>query len=271
MGEFAVGQSPGRLEDLRLLRGRGRFVEDVAYADTAHGFVLRSPYAHAAIRSVDAAAAHLVPGVLAVLTGADYVAEGLGHIPLIGPPVKRRDGSTAYIPPFLPVTPDRARCSGDAVAFVVAETLAAAKDAAELIKVDYEPLAAVVEGIDALRPEAPTIWDACPDNECFVHEVGDRAATDSAFKAADHVIRQRLTISRVLANAMELRGCIGHYDGNAGRYTLFAPIQHPFVARKVLALTIFSCDEINVRVVTGDIGGSFGIKANIYPEYVLAL
>ena len=271
MGEFAIGQSPGRLEDLRLLRGRGQFVEDIAYADAAHGFVLRSPHAHADIRSVDVAAAVAVPGVLAVLTGADYVAEGLGHIPMIGPPVKRRDGSAVFVPPFAPLAADRVRFVGDAAAFVVAETLAAAKDAAELIEIDYQPLPAVVEGIDAVGPGAPTLWDECPDNECFVHHVGDRAATDAAFAGAAHVVRRRLVISRVLANAMELRGCIGHFDGNAGRFTLHAPIQHPFVARKVLAGTIFSCDEIDVRVVTGDVGGSFGIKANIYPEYVLAL
>ncbi len=270
MGEFAIGQSPGRLEDLRLLRGKGRYVEDVAYADAAHGFVLRSPHAHADICAVDAAPALAAPGVLAVLTGADYAADGHGHVPMIGPPIKRRDGSAAFTPPFAPVT-DRARFVGDAVAYVVAETLAAAKDAAERIEIDYQPLPAVVEAIDALQPEAPTIWDACPGNECFVHRVGDRAATDTAFAGAAHVVRQRLVISRVLANAMELRGCIGHYDDNAGRYTLHAPIQHPFVARKLLAGTIFSCDEIDVRVITGDVGGSFGIKANIYPEYVLAL
>ena len=271
MGEFAIGQSPGRLEDLRLLRGKGRYVEDVAYPNAAHGFVLRSPHAHATIRSIDATAAKAAPGVLAVLSGADYAADGLGHVPMIGPPVKRRDGSPAFIPPFPAVTADRARFVGDAVAFVVAETLAAAKDAAELIEVDYEPLPIVVGGIDALEPHAPTLWDDCPGNECFVYEVGDRAATDAAFENAAHVVRRRLVISRVLANAMESRGCIGHYDDNSGRYTVHAPIQHPFVARKVLAGTIFNCDEIDVRVVANEVGGSFGIKANIYPEYVLAL
>ncbi len=133
MGEFAIGQSPGRLEDLRLLRGKGRFVEDVGPTDASHGFVQRAPHAHAAIRSIDTSEAEAAPGIRAVLTGADYAADGLGHIPQIGPPVKRRDGSAPFIPPFAPLTADRARFVGDSFAFVVADTLAAAKDAAELI------------------------------------------------------------------------------------------------------------------------------------------
>ena len=271
MGEFATGQSLSRLEDLRLLRGQGRFVDDVTFPNQAHGYVLRSPHAHADIRSVDATAARSAPGVLAVLTGADCEAQELRPIPHIGPPVKRRDGDAPFVPPFTPVAVDRARFVGEAVAFVVAETVAQAKDAAELIDVDYDPLPAATSTADALSPDTPVIWAENGTNECFVHEIGDRAATDDAFAAAAHVVRQRLNISRVLANAMENRGCLAHYDGNADHYTLWAPVQHPFVVRRLLAERFLGVPELQIRVMTEDVGGSFGIKANLYPEYLLSI
>ena len=271
MGEFSVSQSVPRVEDARLLTGRGRFVDDGSRSGQCHAFVLRSPHAHAVLGGVATEEAASMPGVLAVLTGADYANDGLGMVPHFGPPVTRRDGSPVIVPPFAPLTHDRARFVGDAVALVIAETPDLAKDAAERIDIAYEPLPALTASVAAVADDAPVLWPECPGNECFVHEIGDREATDAAFAAAAHVVRRRLVVTRVLANAMEPRACIADYDSRSERYTLHAPIQHPFVARRVLAETILGVPESCVRVVTEDVGGSFGIKANIYPEYILAL
>ncbi len=271
MGEFGASRPVARLEDQQLLRGKGQFVDDETLPGLAHAHVLRSPHAHARINRIDTAEAVRAPGVLAVLTGEDYLADGLGPMPHIGPPVKRRDGSPPFIPPFPALTRDRARFVGDAVAVVIAETRDLAKDAAERIEIEYDPLPAVTASTQALAGDATAIWPEAPGNECFVHRIGDKQATEAAFANATHIIRQEFMISRVLANAMEVRGCIGHYDDREDRYHLRAPVQHPYVARKLLAENIFGMSESRFRVVTGDVGGSFGIKANIYPEYILAL
>jgi aerobic carbon-monoxide dehydrogenase large subunit len=271
MGEFGASRPVARREDRQLLRGRGRFTDDRNLPDLAHAHVLRSPHGHARIGAIDTTRAMAAPGILAVLTGADYQADGLGALPHIGPPVTRRGGSPAFVPPFAALTRDRARFVGDAVAVIVAENRDAARDAAEMIEIRYEPLPAVTESIEAVAEGSTDLWPQAPGNECFVHQIGDKPATEAAFAAASHVIRQRFVISRVLANAMECRGCIADYDGREERYFLNAPIQHPFVARKLLAENILGVPETRVRVVTEDVGGSFGIKANIYPEYILAL
>src|SRR5215204_4360288 len=180
MGEFAVGQGVPRFEDPRLLRGGGRYVDDVVLPGMAFGYVLRSPHAHARIRSIDTAAANSTPGVLTVLTGADWQASGFGDLPVPGG-MKRRDGSAMYRSPYPALVKDHVRWVGDYVAFVVAESYRQAMDAAELIAVDYEPLPAIVSTADATAPGAPRVWDDCTDNICFVHQAGDKAATDAAF------------------------------------------------------------------------------------------
>ena len=271
MGEFSTGQPVARLEDLQLLRGNGRFVDDGAMASEVHAYCLRAPHAHATLRAIATGGAEGAPGVLAVLTGRDYRAANLGDIPHIGPPLKRRDGSASFVPPFAPLAVERVRFVGEVVALVVAETLAEAKDAAELIEVDYGPLGTISTTANALDGAAAVVWDENQSNECFVHEVGDREATEAAFSKAARIVRGRFDISRVHANPMEPRGCLGEYDQRTGRYMLVAPIQHPFVARQLLAQKIFGVAELDVRVVAGDVGGSFGARANIYPEYVLAL
>src|ERR1700674_1581636 len=180
MGEFAIGQGVPRFEDPRLVRGEGRYVGDIALPGMAFGHVLRSPHAHARILGLDVSEAKAAPGVLAVLTGADWQASGFGDLPVPGG-MKRRDGSPLYRPPYPALVKDRVRWVGDYVAFVVAETKHQAADAAELIEVDYEPLPAAVGTAEAAKPGAPLVWDDCKDNICFVQILGDKAATDAAF------------------------------------------------------------------------------------------
>ena len=270
MGEFALGQAVPRLEDPALLTGRGLFADD-AGAEALRGHVLRSPHANARFASIDVAAASAMPGVAAVLTADDYVADGLGPIPHIGPPVKRRDGDAPASPPYYPLAAGHARHVGEGVAFVVADTLDRARDAAECIDVAYEPLPALTGTAELLSEGALQVFEGCPGNECFVHEIGDRAATDTAFAAADRVVRRRFVLSRVLANALEPRGCLAAYDPRARRFSLRAPVQHPFVVRDLLAARVFGLDEQDFHVEVDDVGGSFGNKANVYPEYLLAL
>ena len=180
MGEFAVGQGVSRFEDPRLIRGGGRYTDDIKLPGLAHAVVLRSPYAHAQIQSIDPNPAKVAPGVLAVLTAADVQAAGYGDLPVPGG-LKRRDGSPMYKARYPILAEDRVRWVGDYVAFVVAETPAQAQDAAELVQVDYEELPAVTSTAEAPKPGAPRVWEDCPDKVCFVELIGDKAAVEAAF------------------------------------------------------------------------------------------
>jgi aerobic carbon-monoxide dehydrogenase large subunit len=268
MGEFAIGQSVSRFEDPRLLKGGGRYVGDMVLPGMVPGYVLRSPHAHARIRSIDVSRAKAAPGVLAILTGADWQASGWGDLPVAGG-LKRRDGSV-FRPPYPALVKDRVRFVGDYVAFVVAETHHAALDAAELIAVDYEPLAACASTAEASGEGAPRVWDECADNIGFVQLFGDKAATEAAFAEADHVVRHRFVINRVTAASMEPRGCLGDYNASEDRYTVYTTLQrmHPF--RSELA-PVLKVPESKIRVVAGDIGGSFGMKSAVYNEVALVL
>jgi aerobic carbon-monoxide dehydrogenase large subunit len=270
MGEFALGQPVPRFEDPRLVRGAGRYVGDIVLPGMAYGFVLRSPHAHAKIRAIDTASAKSAPGVLAVLTGADWEASGFGDLPVPGG-FKRRDGSPMYRPRYPALVKERVRWVGDYVAFVVAETLTQAQDAAELISVDYEALPAVVSTADAAAADAPRVFDDCPDNVCFVALEGDKAAADAAFARAAHVVKHRFVINRVTAMTMEPRGSIGEYNPVNGRYTITTTLQraHPF--RSELSQHVLKVPENKIRVISGDIGGSFGMKSAVYNEVALVL
>jgi carbon-monoxide dehydrogenase large subunit len=270
MGEFAIGQGVPRFEDPRLVKGEGRYVGDMTFPGMAIGYVLRSPHAHARIRAIDVSGAKASPGVLAVLTGADWQASGFGDLPVPGG-MKRRDGSPLYRPPFPALVKDRVRWVGDYVAFVVAETLHHAMDAAELITVDYEPLPAVTGTADAVLPGAPLVFDDCPNNICFVQLDGDKAATDAAFARADHVVKHRFVINRVTAASMEPRGSIGVYQPADARYTVYTTLQRAHTFREELARNVLRVPENKVRVVAGDIGGSFGMKSAVYNEVALVL
>jgi carbon-monoxide dehydrogenase large subunit len=270
MGEFAIGQAVSRFEDPRLLKGGGRYVDDMAPAHMTHGHVLRASHAHARIRSINTAKAKAAPGVLAVLTGADWQASGWGDLPVPGG-MKRRDGGPMYRPPYPALVKDRVRWVGDYVAFVVAESAHQAADAAELIEVDYETLPAVVATADAPVPGAPLVWDDCKDNICFVQILGNKAATDAAFARADHIVKHRFVINRVTAATLEPRGCVGDYNATDGRYTIYTTLQRVHGYKSELANLILKVPESKVRVVAGDIGGSFGMKSAIYNEVPLVL
>ena len=269
MGEFAIGQGVSRFEDPRLVRGGGRYTDDIKLPGLVHGVVLRSPRAHAKIRSIDITTAKTAPGVLAVLTSADIKAAGYGDLPVPGG-LKRRDGSPMYRPRYPILAEDRVRWVGDSVAFVVAETVAQALDAAEMISVDYEELPAVTSTAEAPKPGAPRVWDDCPDNICFVELIGDKAAVDAAFARAAHVTRHRFVINRVTAATMEPRGAVGDYNAADGRYTIYTPMQRPHPTRADLA-KVLKVPESKVRIVTGDTGGSFGMKSPIFNETPLVL
>ena len=271
LGEYGISQSIPRFKDPKLLKGGGDFIDDDNAHGQLHGVVVRSPHAHADIGNIDASAALAADGVVAVFSGRDYKDAGWGTIPHIGPPVKRRGGADFILPNFYPLAVDRVRMVGEGVAFVVAETAAQAKDAADLVMVDYDALPGSADTASALAPEAPLIWPDIGNNEALVHEIGDKAATEEAFAKADHVIEQRFNINRVLGNAMEMRACLAIHDARTDHYTLRAPVQHPWLVRKILAGTVIGTDELQVRVVAPDVGGSFGIKANVYPEYLMAL
>jgi|SRR5579884_1880376 carbon-monoxide dehydrogenase large subunit len=269
MGEFAIGQGVSRFEDPRLLRGGGRYVDDIKLPGMAHGVVLRSPHAHARIRSLDVAAAVAAPGVLCVLTAADFKAAGWGDLP-VPSGLRRRDGAPMYRPRYPILADGVVRWVGDPVAFVVAETAAQAADAAELIAVDYEELPAVTSTAEALKPGAPRVWEDCPDNISFVELIGDKAAVDAAFAAAAHVVSGDFVINRVTAATMEPRNAVGDYNAADQRYTLYTALQRPHPVRTDLA-KLMKVPESKIRIVTGDTGGSFGMKSPVYNEMPMVL
>ncbi|MFL4971071.1 MAG: xanthine dehydrogenase family protein molybdopterin-binding subunit [Xanthobacteraceae bacterium] len=269
MGEFGIGQSVPREEDPYLLRGAGRYVDDVAELGQARAYALRSPHAHAAIRAVAVERAGALPGVQLILTGDHPEIRALG---LQRPkyPRKRRDGSPAFIAAQPLLARERVRYIGDPVAFIVADTLHRAKDAAEAIEVDYQPLPAVVMADAAVQPGAPAVWEQCPDNQAFFHEAGNKAAAEDALGKAAHVVRHRMVINRLTTNSLEPRGCLALYDPREDRTTLRCTVQGPHTIRRILAGDIFKVPETKFRVISENVGGGFGMKGGLYPEYALA-
>ena len=270
MGEFGIGQAVARFEDPRLLRGEGRFVHDVNLAGQLHAVLLRSPHAHARIVKIDTKAAAAAPGVAAVLTGEDYAREGFGGP---SPTLKRTrpDGSPMFWRAQPALAVGRVRYVGDPVAIVIAETLGQAKDAAELVEIDYEALPAVTSTADAAKPGAAAVWDECPDNISNVFELGNRAATDAAFASAKHVVKRRYVITRVHAQYMEVRGAVASWEPAEDKYTLHTDVQYPHRMRQLLAGAVFRIPENRIHIIAGDIGGAFGAKGPQYPEHRLLL
>jgi carbon-monoxide dehydrogenase large subunit len=269
MGEFGIGQPVLRTEDPRLLQGRGQYGDDFVMPNQATGYILRSPHAHAIIKSIDALAAKQAPGVLLVLTGKDWDDGGFGPFPVLVPRQKR-DGSPMHPAPRAALASSRVRLVGDNVAFIVAETLAQAKDAAELIDIDYEFLPSVTDTREAAAPGAARVWDDCPDNECFFFELGDKAKVDAAFQAADHITKIDYVVNRVSANAMEPRVSIGDYSFRTGRYALHTSTQSVHNIRALVS-AVLRVAEADLRVVAGDVGGAFGMKGDVYHDQILVL
>ncbi|MCZ6589107.1 MAG: xanthine dehydrogenase family protein molybdopterin-binding subunit, partial [Alphaproteobacteria bacterium] len=270
MEKFGIGQGVLRQEDPRLLRGRGLFVNDVNLPGQTYAIVLRSPHAHAEIKSIDIGAAAAAPGVLAIFTGEDIAADKLG-VPGMPAKWKRPDGEPMKYRPQPPLALGRVRYVGDPVALVVAETLDQARDGAELIDVDYVSIASVTDTAQTVAADAPLVWDDSTDNDSGVFRAGDAGAVEAAFATAAHITKRRFVISRVFAHYMEPRGAIGAYDEREDRFTLHADVQYPHRVRQLLAEKIFSIPEQNIRVVARDVGGGFGTKGWQYAEHRLVL
>ncbi|MCC6608080.1 MAG: xanthine dehydrogenase family protein molybdopterin-binding subunit [Burkholderiales bacterium] len=270
MNKFGIGQPVRRVEDARFLTGRGRYVEDIDLPHQAYAALVLSPHAHALVSRVDASKALAAPGVLCVLTGADVLAEKLGGLP---PQFIPEDmGGPKGYRTFRPIlATGKVRFVGDRVAFVVAETAAQARDAAELVEVDYAPLPAVVRAEDALADGAPKVWDEAPGNVAFPLAIGNKEAADAVFARAHLVVRLRLENNRLSANALEPRGAIGEYSAADDAYTLYTSTQNPHGVRSVIAQAVFRIPETGLRVVANDVGGGFGMKGDTYPEEALVL
>ncbi|HEY0836520.1 MAG TPA: xanthine dehydrogenase family protein molybdopterin-binding subunit [Azospirillum sp.] len=260
-----IGASVRRREDQRFLTGRGTYTDDINRPNQAHAVMLRSPHAHARIRGIDTGAALKAPGVVAVLTGADMAADNVNGLPC-GWLIHNKDGSPMKEPPHWPLARDRVRYVGDQLAVVIAETREQARDAAELVAVDYEELPAVASIRAALAEGAPAVHDDVPGNVCYDWHLGDAAAVDAAFAQAAHVTTIDLVNQRLVPNAMEPRAAVGEYDRATGDYTLTTTSQNPHVIRLLMGAFVLGIPEHKLRVVAPDVGGGFGSKIFHYAE-----
>lgn len=270
MVKFGFGQAVTRLEDEPLLKGLGRYTDDVAIANATHAYILRSPYANARIARMDVSVARRAPGVIGVLTGEDVTHDALGDVPCLIP-LNSIDGSARKDTPRPILAKGHVRHVGEAVAIVVAESLWQAKDAAELIEIDYEDKPAVVNAKDATKPGAPLAWDNIPNNLCFDWESGDKAKTDAAFKAAARVSRIELWNPRAVVNSMETRGALADYDAATDRSTLYTGSQGPSIMHDQITDFVLKIPKAKLRCVTPNVGGGFGMKIFLYPEQCLVV
>src|SRR5262245_1585157 len=270
-----IGRSPRRREDRRLVTGAGTFGDDFNFPGQAFAAILRSPHAHANLGRIETSKAYALPGVLAVLTAADYLADGLKpliHSPFtISPPditLRNRNGKAVFIAPHYPLAHDRVRFVGEGVALVVAETLAAAREAAELVEVDYEVLAASAEAVDAAKPAAVRLWPEIDSNVALDADVGDAAGTDAAFRRAAHVVGIETKVPRVTGVTMEVRTALAVCAADSGKITLYAG-GGGVVRPKMDLAHMLGLEPAMIRVVAKDVGGNFGTRNNSYPEFAL--
>ncbi len=270
MQKFGIGQTATRYEDDRLLSGEGRYVEDVYIEGQCYAAFVRSPHAHAKITSIDTADASSLPGVLAIYTVADLKAEGIGDIPCMAP-ASNKDGSNCIMPPRPALAEDRVRYVGDAVAVVIAESRSQALDAVEAVWIDYDLLPAVVETNQAMADNANLVWGEAAKNQCFDWEDGDADATNKAFAEASHVVELELVNNRLVPTSMETRGAVAAIEEGTGRLTLCVSCQGVHVMRSLLATQIFNVAEEDIHVTCNDVGGGFGMKIFLFPEYVCQL
>jgi carbon-monoxide dehydrogenase large subunit len=265
-----IGASVRRKEDFRFVTGKGQYTDDINRPGQAHIHFVRSPHAHARIKAIDTKAAAGMPGVLAVLTGAQLAADKIGNL-ICGWMIHSKDGSPMKMAPHPAIAKDKACFVGDPVAVVIAETAAQARDAGEKLVVDYEVLPAVADPAKAQAKGAPLIHEIAPHNTIYQWQLGDAGAVAQAFKAAKHVTSIDLVNNRLVPNAMEPRAAIGDYDAGTGSFTLWNTTQNPHVARLVISAFVGMAPEHKLRVIAGDVGGGFGSKIFIYPEEVVCL
>lgn len=270
MMKYGIGQPVTRSEDPKLLRGEGNYTDDVNLDGQAYGVMVRSPYAHGTLNGIDTAEASAAPGVIAILTGADLDAAGLGTMKC-GLPLKGRDGSPINYVPRPALATDKVRYVGDPVAIVIAETATQARDAAELVELDIDPLPAVTDARAATEAGAPQLYDSISGNTAIDFQYGDTAKVDAAFAAAAHVTRLPLRNNRIVVSAMEPRSAVGSFDAASEGYTLNVGCQGVFGMMNTLAKQVFNIEPEKMHVVTGNVGGSFGMKAGAYPEYICVL
>jgi carbon-monoxide dehydrogenase large subunit len=267
--KYGVGQPVRRKEDDTLVRGKGRYTDDFNLPGQAYAYVVRSTHAHGVIRTIDTISARAMPGVLGVWTGTDLTAAGYGPF-TCGLPLKSRDGTPLLQTNRLPLATDKVRFVGDPVAFVVAETLAQARDAAEAVELDIEPLPAVTDPEEAAQPGAPLLYDHIPNNVALDYHYGDTAKVDAAFAGAAHVTRLDILNTRVAVVSMEPRVGLASYDKKSERYTIQVPTQGVAGSRANLAKNLKVPNE-KVHLLTANVGGSFGMKNVNYPEYMCIL
>src|SRR5258708_7026120 len=276
-GDRFIGKPLPRKEDARLITGKGRFTDDFSLDGQAYAVMVRSPHPHARIVAIDAAAAKKMPGVLGVFTGADCAADKLAPIPHDPVPKTRFDmkltgpgGGAVFTGPNMLLPADKARHVGEAVAMVVAETKALGMDAAEAVEVTYQELPFVLHSEDAMRPGAPVLWDAAPNNVTVETVFGNAEATDQALARAAHVVTKNFHIGRVTGVPLEPRAALGHYDAATGRYTLYAG-SGGAVRQKSELSTILGVPPDSVRVLSHDVGGNFGTRNRVFVEFGLVL
>jgi carbon-monoxide dehydrogenase large subunit len=270
MSATGIGAAVPRKEDFRFVTGKGQYTDDINRPGQTYVHFLRSPHAHAKITGIDIEAAAAMPGVLAVLTGSDLAADKIGDL-ICGWLIHSKDGSPMKMAPHPAIARDKACFVGDSVAVVIAETLAAARDAAEKVKVDYEVLPAVVDPANTQAEDAPQIHPLAPRNTIYQWHLGDAEAVHRAFKSAAHVTRLEIVNNRLVPNAMEPRAAIADYDSGTSSFTLWNTTQNPHVARLVIAAFVGMAPEHKLRVIAPDVGGGFGSKIFIYPEEVVCL
>ncbi|MBL8833586.1 MAG: xanthine dehydrogenase family protein molybdopterin-binding subunit [Rhodospirillales bacterium] len=270
MSHFGKAQTPRRVEDARLLKGAGRYLDDFVLPRQTYAAFVRSPHGHADIRSIDTSAAAAMPGVFGVFTGDDLAKAGIGNVPCMAP-LKNRDGSTVKTPDRPALARGRVRFAGEAVVLVVADTPENARDAAEAVAIDYAPLPAAGDLRAAIQPSAPQVWNHVKGNVAFDWSIGDEEKTKALFAKAAHTVELDIVNNRLVPNSMEPRGAIADYARGEDRLTLYCSTQGGYGMRKVIAGEILKIPESKLRVVTGDVGGGFGMKIFVFPEYVACL
>ncbi|SVB88673.1 uncharacterized protein METZ01_LOCUS241527, partial [marine metagenome] len=270
MQKFGIGQPVTRVEDTRFTTGHGSYIDDLNLEDQAYAIFVRSPHAHALIKNIDTKDARTLPGVVAVYTVEDLKADNIGDVPC-GAPAMNKDGSPCVMPPRPALAEAAVRHVGDAIAVVIAETIEQAKDAAEQVWIDYELLDAVVETSRAMDSEVTQIWEQAENNRCFDWEAGNVEATEKAFSNAAKVVELTLINNRVVPTSVETRGAIAFSEPETGRLVLHVSCQGVHLMRRLLANAIFNCPEEEIHVLCKDVGGGFGMKIFLFPEYVVAL